>query len=405
MMEPISLPTERTRLFDPADELARLRERRPLCRLRYDSGELGWLVTSHVLARGVLRDPRFGMSDPQSPRPTLWNAERMVQLRRELETYPGWRPMRGFIEMNPPEHSRYRRLLAASFTAARMAHFRPRIEEIVADRIAVIEESGPPVDLVSMFAAPISLTSQCALLGIPSNEAQRFFRLGTDLFGNSAKPIAEAVAEWRAAWEFARALAAQKQKQPTDDVISDIARQGELSDDELADTTLVLFQGGLETTGDMLVLATFVLLCEPDQLEALRTDPTMIESAVEELLRFGGIFRLIARTALEDVELEGTLIKAGETVTISLAAANRDPGKFDRPDELTLRRSAQGHLAFAHGVHVCIGQHLARVELQIGLTRLIQHFPTLHLAVPTSDVPVYGPFGSTFGVHELPIAW
>lgn len=413
--EPISLPSERSHVFDPPDDVARLRKEQPLCRLRRASGELGWLVMSHELARAVLRDTRFGLpdlSDPEVRRSTTGDPAKDAEFWKALEPYGDWFPMKGFIAMNPPEHTRYRRLLAPYFTAARMDEYRPRVERIVAERLDAMEQAGPPVDLVSTFAAPVSLACQCALLGIPASEAQRFYRLGTDLsfaadgdLSKATKSVAEAVAGWREAWEFIRELCAQKRLDPADDVISDIASEGELTDDEVADTALVLFQGGLETTGDMLALAAFILLCHADQLELLRADPSMIKPAVEELLRYGGVFRRADRTALEDVELEGVAIKAGEKVTISLEAANRDPDKFDHSDRLDLCRSAQGHIAFSQGIHVCVGQHLARVELQVAIASLIARFPALRLAVPAEEISVYSGASFVFGVHELPVAW
>jgi len=404
--EPIALPTERTQLFGPADELATLRREQPLRRLRYTNGEVGWLVTSHALAKAVLTDSRFGRGDREAGerRSAIGDPARLSEFEQALEPYGDWRPMRGFIMMDPPAHTSYRRLLAPYFTARAMQAFRPRIEQIVAERLDVLEREGPPADLVSVVAAPVSLGSQCALLGVPAGEVERFFRLGTVL-SDPAVPPTEAVAQWREAWEYVRALTRQKRAQPADDIISAIARHDELNDEDIADTALVLFQGGLETTGDMLALGTFVLLQHPEQLEALRADPSLAETAVEELLRYSGIFRLTARAALEDINLNGTLVKAGETVTVSLAAANRDPDKFEHPDTLELTRIATGHVAFAQGGHMCIGQHLARIELQAGLTGLLQRFPTLRLAVPADEVPVYGPHLGNFGVHELPVAW
>lgn len=404
--EAVDLPTQRTGIFDPADGLTLLREQQPLCRLCYTNGELGWLVTSHALARTVLTDARFGRGDlsVQRDRSAFADPTRLVMFEKALKPYGDWRPMRGFIEMDPPDHTRFRRLLAPHFTARRMGELRPRIEEIAANRLSDMQREGPPVDLVRLYAAPISLESQCALLGIPADQAERFFRLGTAM-SDVAAPVEHVVGLWREAWEYVRELASARRLDPTDDVISDIARHDDLTDDEVADTALVIFQGGLETTGDMLALCVFLLLYHPEQMALLRSRTAAIEGAIEELLRYAGIFRFVARTALEDVQIGEFLVEAGETVTVSLATANRDPNQFTHPDDLDLTRAPTGHVAFAKGVHTCMGQHLARAELQVALTALIVRLPTLRLAIRAEDVPVYAPEMGMFGVHQLPVTW
>lgn len=406
--QPIVIPTLQTDPIGPADGLADLRRQQPLCRLRYTNGEAGWLVTSHTLAKAVLTDRRFGRGDlgAHRDRTATGDPARIADFELALKPYDGWRPMRGFILMDPPDHTRFRRFLAPYFTAGRIADFRPRISQIVSERLDVLEREDAPSDLVSTFASPVSLHSQCALLGIPATQVSRFFRLGSVIADPSVPPT-EVVAAWRDAWEYVRDLTEERREQPTDDLLSDIASSQELTDEEIADTALVLFQGGLETTGDMLALAVLILLCHPDELARLQDDAELMGMAVEELLRYAGIFRLVSRTALEDVQLNDVLIRTGETVTISLASANRDPEKFAHPDRLDLRRvtHGQGHLAFAHGIHVCIGQHLARIELQVALAALFSRFPTLHLAGSTDELSFYGPHLDIYGVHALPVAW
>lgn len=399
--EPIAISLVQTHPFDPPAEL---RNRQPIRRIRYSDGEIGWLVTSHALAKVVLTDSRFGRDRPGTRfHGGFGDPGWMAKFSDACEAV-GYRPMRGFIEMNPPDHTRIRRLLASQFTIRRIAAFRPRIEQIVAEHLDALAQTDQPADLVSAFTTQVSLSSQCALLGIPYTDARRFFRLGTSGSDPSLTPM-EVANAWREAYDFVRDVAVEKRLHPTDDVISFVASHAELTDDEVADTALVLFQGGLETTGDMMALGAFALLCHPDQLNALRQDSSRIESAVEELLRYSGIFRLLPRTALEDMDLDGNLVKTGELVTVSPAAANRDPRKFDDPDDLRLERSATGHVPFAQGIHMCLGQHLARLELQIGLRGLIQRFPALRLAVAADHVPVYGAIQPIYGVYMLPIAW
>jgi cytochrome P450 len=162
---------------------------------------------------------------------------------------------------------------------------------------------------------------------------------------------------------------------------------------------------GHEATANMLALGTYALLSNPDQLAALHADPSLITGAVEELLRYLSIVQfIIVRGALEDIELHGQLIKAGESVCISLSAANRDPAKFADPDTLDVHRTASGHLAFAHGIHQCLGQQLARIEMRLGYGALLRKIPTLRLAIEPQNVPMRE-YTVSYGVHKLPITW
>jgi cytochrome P450 len=195
-----------------------------------------------------------------------------------------------------------------------------------------------------------------------------------------------------------------KRAEPTDDLLSGLVRGGELTDEELANIGFLLLGAGLETTANMIALGTFALLQRPDQLAILRDEPDMVEPAVEELLRYLSIIVATIRTALEDVELDGHLIRAGETITISNQAANRDPKQFDNPETLDLHKSATGHVAFGHGIHQCLGQQLARVEMQVAYPALFQRLPTLRLAVPPEQVPTKDGV-LIYGVRELPVAW
>jgi cytochrome P450 len=186
-------------------------------------------------------------------------------------------------------------------------------------------------------------------------------------------------------------------------MLSDLA-QSDLTDEELTNIGVLLLGGGFDTTANMIALGTFALLLHPDQLAILRADRGLTDQAVEELLRYLTITPTGMRTALEDVELDGQLVKAGECVALSGHAANRDPEKFPDPDALDLRRQTAGHLSFGHGVHQCLGQQLARVEMRVAFPALLDRFPTLRLAVPTEEVPLRTD-SDIFGVHRLPVAW
>ncbi|WP_433679925.1 cytochrome P450 [Nocardia sp. CA-119907] len=168
---------------------------------------------------------------------------------------------------------------------------------------------------------------------------------------------------------------------------------------------VLLLIGGIETTSNMLAMGTFALLRHPDQLAALRADPDLADRAVEELMRYLAIVHTLTRSALEDVELGGQVIRAGQTVALSPQAANRDPAKFEHPNSLDLRRNAMGHLGFGYGIHQCLGQHLARIEMRTALPALISRFPTLQLAVPADEIRMRPDGLGVYGVQRLPVTW
>jgi len=388
-----SLPTERPagRPFDPPAELAALRERAPLSRLSYPDGHEGWLVTGHALVREVL-------------------ADRRLSARSELRhmPIPGFpagdqpAPPGVFTGMDAPDHPRYRRLLTGQFTARRMRRLAERIKEVTDQRLDAMERDGGPVDLVAAFAQPIPAQVICELLGVPYEDTPRFQRYALDMVRLDLEPERFAAA-FAAMSGYLRELIAAKRAEPTDDLLSGLLTT-DLDDDELTNIGFVLFGAGLDTTANMLALGVFALLEHPEQLAALRADPGLAEGTVEELLRYLSIIPFTLRTALEDLELGGELIKAGQTITISIPAADRDPARFADPDTLDLTRPANSHVAFGHGVHQCLGQQLARVELQVALPALFARFPTLRLAVPPEEVPLRADM-LIYGVHGLPVTW
>ncbi|WP_433570354.1 cytochrome P450 [Streptomyces sp. CA-251247] len=392
--EPVQLPIDRPAgcPFDPPGELARLREQDPLRPMRYPDGHIGWLATGHSAVRALAADPRFSS-------------------RYELLHYPF--PGAGVSELppapvgdltgiDPPEHTRYRRLLAGRFTVRRMRALTARVEEITTDHLDAMERHGGPVDLVQAYAHPVPALMICELLGVPDADRAAFQTLAAAVSGLEVTEE-EQFAACTALQDTMRELVAAKRARPTDDLLSDLTNS-DLSDAELAGIGGFLLAAGLDTTANMIGLGAFALLSHPAQADALRTDPALAETAVEELLRYLSIAHTGVRAALEDVELEGRLISAGDSVTVSVQAANRDPAKFADPDTLDLRRKATGHLAFGHGIHQCLGQQLARVELRVALPALFTRFPALRLAVPPQDVPLRTGM-NIHGVHRLPVAW
>lgn len=391
---PRLLPTRRSRPFEPPEGLVRLRQEHPVSQLLYPDGARGWLVTQHAAAKTVLSDPRF------SSRLELRNSA----TRRMLSDKPEPADPGLFIGMDPPQHSLYRKLVAGQFSARRLNRLRPRIERIVADHLDELERVGPPVDLVPAFALPIPLSVISELLGVPYSE-RAFFQRNTASLLNLTVTTDERLAARYAIRDFIRELVVAKRAAPTDDILGGLAENTDLDDGELTGIGFLLLIAGYESTAQMLGLGTFALLSHPEQLTALRENPDLIDTAVEELLRYLTVVQFgLHRTALEDVELNGRLIKAGQAVTISLAAANRDPHRFEGPDRLDLSRATGGHLAFGYGVHQCLGQQLARMEMRIGYLALVRRFPTLRLAVSPEEVLTCDD-QQLYGVRRLPVAW
>jgi cytochrome P450 len=390
------LPVERPGPFDPPAELGVLRETAPISRLRFPDGHLGWLVTNYALAREVHADRRF------SSRSELHHILREVggePVPRQPPAQPGM-----FISMDAPDHTRYRKLLTGQFTVRRMNQLVPRIEHIVAEHLAGLRAHGSPVDLVEHFALPVPSMVICELLGVPYEEREGFQRdTGAALSLN--RTLEEIQAAFERVREFVADLVARKHAEPGDDMLSGLIATGELTDVEVTNMGLLLLIAGHETTANMLGIGTFLLLTRPDQLRLLREDPALVDNAVEELMRYLSIIHFgTTRTALEDVEIGGAVVRAGETVSISVAAANRDPERFERPDEFDIGRPASGHLGFGHGVHQCLGQQLARIEMRVGYAALFREFPDLRLAVPPAEVRMRTDM-AIYGVHELPVAF
>ncbi|WP_216214110.1 cytochrome P450 [Amycolatopsis aidingensis] len=377
--------------FDPPAELGRIREREPITRLAFPDGHVGWLVTSHALVRAVFADSRF------SSRYELLHLP-FPGAPAELPPAPPGDPS----GVDAPEHTRYRKLLTGKFTTRRMRELTARIEEITTECLDAMERQGPPVDLVEAYAEPIPMRMICELLGVPYADREFFHRNATTVTSYEAT-MEEKGAAYQAVQDYMHELVLAKRAEPTGDVLSDLTTS-DLTDDELAGIANFLLGAGFETTTSMLALGTFALLRNPDQFAALGTEPDLAENAVEELLRYLSIADPGARAALEDVELGGQLIRAGETVILSVQAANRDPGQFPAPDALDLHRKATGHLAFGHGVHQCLGQQLARVEMRIAFPALVGWFPRLRLAVPPEEVPMRDK-ANIYGVHRLPVTW
>ncbi|HEX6340231.1 cytochrome P450 [Umezawaea sp.] len=390
----VDLPTGRTPgcPFDPPAELTRIGAAAPLTPLRFPDGHDGWLATGYGTVRQVLADPRFSSRGElqHSPLPGF-----------EGVTAPPARPG-DFLKMDPPEHTRYRKLVAGRFTTRRMAQLTERIELVAAEHLDAMERHGGPIDLVTAYAQPIPTTVICELLGVPYADRGRFQADAARLFGTDTAPEGKHEA-FESLSGYVRDLVTAKRAAPTDDVLSELTTT-DLTDDELAAVGGLLLAAGLDTTANVIALGTFALLRRPERWAALRGGPDVVDTAVEELMRYLTVVPVLARVALEDVELDGHVVGAGSTVVLAVAAANRDPARFTDPHVLDPHRAAVGHLGFGHGPHFCLGRQLARVEMRVAFPALAARFPRLRLAVAAEDVPLREG-ADVHGVTALPVTW
>ncbi|WP_030684543.1 cytochrome P450 [Streptomyces sp. NRRL B-1347] len=394
---PTGLPTARAAgcPFDPPPGLAALRDRAPLTRMEFPNGHVGWLATGHAVVRAVLADPRFSHRNDRRHWP-------LADIGRGFPPLPG-----DMLHIDPPDHTRYRKLLAGKFTMRRMRRLTGSAQEIVAGKLDAMERHGGPLDLLEFFARPVPTLMVCALLGVPLQDRATFHppvRGTDDAAAVEADVAAYVEMTYADMQEYFRKLVAAKRAAPADDLLSDLTTS-DLTEDELVGLCAVMMHAGVDSTSNMLALGTWALLERPDQLAALRERPDLADRAVEELMRYMSVVHTGSRAALEDVELAGEVVRAGESVAFSVQAANRDPARFADPDTLDIRRGAVGHLGFGYGVHQCLGMQLARVEMRVAFPALFARFPALRLAVPAGDVPMRDDLVIPYGVHRLPVTW
>ncbi|MFI9625170.1 cytochrome P450 [Streptomyces sp. NPDC052042] len=394
--ETIPFPQNRTCPYHPPTEYRGAhRGDRPVSPVRLFDGRTVWMVTGHAEARSLLVDQRLS-SDRENPSFPIF-AERVAKssLRRvEL------------IGVDDPEHNAQRRMLIPSFTVKRTEALRPQIQQIVDQLLDQMIEQGPPTDLIGAFALPVPSMVICSLLGVPYSDHEFFEAQSRKLLRGPAATDVEAA---RAALDdYFRVLIEQKRTAPGDGLLDElIAKQletGAVDHEQLVRLSEILLVAGHETTANMISLGTFTLLQHPDQLARMRESDDLMASAVEELMRFLSIADGIARVAVADIDTGGVTIKAGDGVILSTSVINRDENVYTAPDELDIGRSARNHLAFGFGVHQCLGQNLARAEMQIALRELCRRLPGLRLAVPADEVP-FKPGDTIQGLLELPVTW
>ncbi|HVV14131.1 cytochrome P450 [Amycolatopsis sp.] len=356
------------------------------------SGDEVWALTKHEDIRAMLTDPRFS-SNRQNP-----NFPLLLTGRRRITNFRA-----SLISMDPPEHGPARREVVGEFTVKRMAALQPRIQQIVDEHIDAILAGPKPADLVQALSLPVPSLVICELLGVPYADHE-FFQSRSSRLLRRTTPAEERQACVEELRGYLRDLLERKENEPGDDLLT---RQLAKSDDreEVVALGFLLLIAGHETTANMISLGAMTLLEHPDQLAELRADPSKTPSAVEELLRYFTIAEFAtSRVAVEDVEIGGVTIHRGEGVVGLANTANRDPEVFDHADDLDLGRGARNHVAFGFGAHQCLGQNLARMELQIVFDTLFRRIPGLRLATPVDELP-FKDDANIYGLYELPVTW
>lgn len=389
---PLSYPFNLAESLALAEEYEQARNRPGLLKVQMAYGEPAWLVTRYAEARFVLGDQRFSRALG-----AVHDEPRQSEGRRDS----------GILGMDPPDHTRLRTLVAKAFTVRQVEKLRPQVRQLTQELLDELEAAGPPADLVDRYALPIPVAVICRMLGVPAEDRPRFRVWSDAALSTSSLTAAEFDANLEELRAYMGQLIEEHRQAPQDDLMTaliDARDVGDrLSELELVDLCVGILVAGHETTATQIPNFVLALLDHPGQLALLREHPQLIGNAVEELLRFVplGSGAGQPRYATEDVEVGGTLVRAGTPVLIAMGAANRDALRFEAPGTLDISRPANQHLGFGHGVHHCLGAPLARLELQEALGALLTRFPGLQLAGDVewkSQMLVRGP-------RVMPVGW
>jgi cytochrome P450 len=398
-----TFPQQRTCPMGIAPEYTRLREDQPIAKVRMHTGEEVWLITKYEYVRQVLADIRVSAdrTNPGFPVLILFpDRESMLKF-----------PTKTLSSMDLDEHTFHRRQLISEFTVKQVRALRPHIQEIVDGCVDDLLDSSKPADLVSVLALSVPARLVTGLLGVPYAD-RSFFERRTKIILDRKTPPPERNAANKELLTYIQDLIISKETGESDDLIGRLMaryRKLEAYDRQLLiNLAGLLLTAGQETTASMITLGTVALLENPDQLAVIKQDPALLPSAIEELLRY---FSVSAdtngyRVAREDIEIGGVTIREGEGIIALASAANRDPDAFACPEKLDVHRGARHHVAFGYGMHACLGQNLARAELEITLGTLFRRVPGLRLAVPLDEVPFKNVRdAAVYGAYELPVTW
>lgn len=399
--EPLAFPMARTCPFAPPPDYTRMRDTGPLVRVQLPTGKQAWAVTSYEHVRAVLAHPALSADARRPGFPALVPGEQEVASRT-----------RPFIRMDPPEHTRLRRMLLTHLTAHRAREMRRTVQRVVDDRVDELLAHGPPADLLTQFAHTVSSTVMCELIGVRRGDAW-FGRvtgaMGSQVVGGATSTEAGANAGLDALFAVLEAVLAERERSPGADLLGRLVtkqlRPGHASREEIVTTVAITLIAGRETTTNQIALGALVLMEDADLLTRLRADHTLWPRVVDELLRVASVGDSIPlRVATRDIEVGGQVLPAGHGVIPLLAAADHDPAAFSDPSRVDPERPARPHLAFGYGVHQCVGHNLARLELETALSTLFDRIPGLRLACAVGDLR-YRQHGISFGPDSLPVRW
>lgn len=379
----------------PGRDIRTLAGGRPVFRAELPDGRIVWLVSGYENVRQMIVDQRFSRALAGAPGKATAGFEVFAAA--------------SISGMDPPEHTRLRKLVASAFTARRVQAMRPRVASIVNELIDALVAGPQPADLVAAFSLPLPARVICEMLGVPAEDLEQFHAWSDTVIGDWQRDSDEIMTALVELYGYFGALIEAKRANPADDLMSALiaARDDSdrLSEDELTVMCCTLLIGGHETTANQINLSLLTLFEHPGEVAKLRADPELIPGAVEELLRcarLGGMAP--TRVTSEDVEIGGVTIPAGEQVIPLLGTANRDASVFSDPERFDVTRDAAGHLTFGAGPHHCLGAQLARVELQEAFRGLIGRLPGLRLAVPASDLQ-FKPGMAIHSLREFPVLW
>jgi cytochrome P450 len=389
-------PFERTCPFAPPPKFAELRESQSVGQVRLWDGSKVWLATRYEDIRAILTDLR---ASSDTSLPGYPQSSRAAMMAKSSQ--------RSFIRMDPPTHDAHRAMVARDFAVKRIRSFAPFIEDLVDDLLDAMAKEPPPVDLVQSLAQPVPAYVTCRLMDLPTSDSSYLQERIAKWVSLDTPPEVGEQANQDALAYFG-ALIEERMVKPGEDMISrlisDQVIPGHLTKHELQHMLYTLLIGGYDTTANMISLSTITLLQHPDQLSELKADASLWARAIEELLRYHSVTHLaVFRLALADMQIGPVPVRAGEGLIASVMAANHDPGKFPDPDSLDIHRDARAHLAFGYGIHQCIGQSLARLELSIVLPKLFARFPTL--ALPENDSEIRIRNALVYGIESLPLRW
>jgi cytochrome P450 len=388
---------------DPYPLFAQVQADGPVHEVILADGHRAWLIVGHQEAKAALN--HAGLSKDMHA--ALARGGAVV-----AEGLPGPAFARHMLSVDPPDHTRLRRLTSAAFRRPRIAALRPRVQAITDRLLDDLQARGDTVvDLVKGFAFPLPFTVISELLGVPQPDQDRLGSWFTTLLAPSPapEPPAQAVAASANIVQYLTELLTRKRAAPREDLVTDLVRaadqDGALSEQEMLSTIFQLAVAGHDTTTSLIGNATAALLLHPQQRDALVADPALVPHAIEEILRWDApVPHSTFRYTTQDVALGGTVIPAFTQVIISLAAANRDPARYANPETLDTTRTDTSHLAFGHGIHHCLGARLARLETATALTTLHSRFPAMRLAVPRSALHwAHGDGLVLRGLTELPV--